>query len=204
MVANDANKPFPPGAIVFRIRVADFDRWLAYFDKHEDLRREAGIVGHHINRAEGDPDDIVVYLAVSSLDAARAFAASDGLRERMEESGVVGTPEVTLMTQVREAVIWDRELPASLLNLEVADFDRWLEGYDSAADLRRTMGIIGGAATRSIDDPTVALVYHQAESFDTLRTFLADDEFKERMRSAGVVSAPEVSFVTGGWAKRYV
>jgi hypothetical protein len=32
-----------------------------------------------------------------------------------------------------------------------------------------------------MDDPSVAIVYHQAESFDTLRAFLADDEVKAVM-----------------------
>ncbi len=121
----------------------------------------------------------------------------------MQESGVIGPPTVTFMTPVREAVVWDRELPAFILSHSVADFDRWLEGYDGAAGLQAANGIIGHAANRSIDDPKLAIVYHQAESFDRLRAFLANDELKSKMQAAGVVSAPEVQFVTGGWAKTY-
>jgi hypothetical protein len=33
------------------------------------------------------------------------------------------------------------------------------------------------AANRSIDEPDLVTVYHQAESFDTLRSFLANPEF---------------------------
>jgi hypothetical protein len=90
-----------------------------------------------------------------------------------------------------------------MLSHSVADFDRWLEGYDGAADLQAAKGIVGQAANRSLDDPAVAIVYHQAESFDTLRAFLADDEIKATMQEAGVISAPDVRFVTGGWAKQY-
>ena len=57
------------------------------------------------------------------------------------------------MTPVREAVVWDRELPAFMLSHRVADFDRWLQVYDEAADLREAHGIIGDAANRSLDDP---------------------------------------------------
>jgi hypothetical protein len=49
----------------------------------------------------------------------------------------------------------------------------------------------------------VAIVYHQAESFDTLRAFLANDKLQAKMQEAGVLSAPDVHFVTGGWAKQY-
>jgi hypothetical protein len=87
----------------------------------------AVILGHHINRAEEDPNDVSLYMALSDLEKAKAFAASDDLRERMKESGVVSAPEITYMTPVREAIVWDRELPAFLLSHSVADFDRWLE-----------------------------------------------------------------------------
>jgi len=199
----DNNQSLPPAAVVVRSRVADFDTWLTAFDSHEDVRRGAGILGHHINRAKDDPNDISLYMALSDLDKAKAFAASDDLRQRMQAAGVISAPEITFMTPVREAIVWDRELPAFILSHSVVDFDRWLQGYDAAADLQRTEGIVGQAANRSVDDPKVAIVYHQAESFDTLRAFLANDKLKAKMQEAGVISAPDVQFVTGGWAKQY-
>jgi hypothetical protein len=107
------------------------------------------------------------------------------------------------VTPVREAIIWDRQLPAFIITHTVADFDSWLEGYDAADELRISNGIIGHAANRSNDDPSVALVYHQAEDFGTLRAFLENPELRAAMESAGVTSEPEVSFHTGGWAKAY-
>ena len=193
----------PPAAVMTRMQVADFDAWLRVFDANEDFRRASGLIGHHINRAEGDPNSLSLYMAATNMDQAREFSTSDGLRERMKDAGVVSVPGFTFMTPVRENIVWDRELPAFVLSHSVADFDRWLEGYDAAAELQNAKGIIGQAANRSADDPSIAVVYHQAESFDTLRAFLADDELKQAMLAAGVVSAPEVSFVTGGWAKQY-
>ncbi len=199
-----ANNPtLPPAAVVVRTQVADFDSWLVAFNAHEDARQAAGILGHHINRAEDDPNNVSLFMALSDLEKAKVFATSDDLREKMQESGVISAPEITYMTPVREAVVWDRELPAFILRHSVADFDHWLEGYDRAADLQTAKGIIGQAANHSIDDPKLAIVYHQAESFDTLRAFLADDELKSKMQEAGVTSAPEVQFVTGGWFKMY-
>jgi hypothetical protein len=85
----------------------------------------------------------------------------------------------------------------------VADFDSWLDGYNRADDLRRARGIVGHAANRSLDDPSMCLIYHQAESFDTLRAFLADPELAAAMQAAGVTSEPQASFHTGGMAKMY-
>ncbi len=199
----DTTHPLAPAAVVLNTKVADFDSWLAAFDAHEDARRAAGILGHHINRSEGEPNELSVFMALSDLDRAKEFAASDELRERMQASGVIGAPQITYVTPVREAIVWDRQLPALILSHSVADFDRWLGGYDEAAGLQREHGIIGQAANRSLDDPSVAIVYHQAESFDTLRAFLGNDELKAKMQAAGVTSAPDVHFFTGGWGKRY-
>lgn len=85
----------------------------------------------------------------------------------------------------------------------MADFDRWLGGYDEAAGLQAANGIVGQAGNRSLDDPAVAIVYHQAESFDTLRAFLANDDLKAKTQPARTVSAPDVQFFTGGWAKQH-
>jgi hypothetical protein len=197
------DRPLPPAAVLITQPVTDFDAWKAGFDAGEPMRRAAGVLGHHVNRAEDDPNSVTVYLAVSDLDTAKAFMGSDDLEEKMKASGVTASPELVWVTPVREAIVWDRELPAMMIQHTVADFDRWLEGYDAAGEIQTSKGIIGHAANRSIDDPSLALIYHQAESFDTLRAFLADPQLREAMGAAGVTSEPEVTFHTGGWAKSY-
>lgn len=196
-------RSLPPVAIVASHTVADFDTWKAAFDADEEARRAAGVVGHHINRAADDPNALSVYLAATDIDKARAFASSDELQAAMAAAGVTSAPRVDWMTPVREAIVWDRELPAFMLSHRVADFDKWLEGYDGADELRRSKGVIGHAANRSMDDPSVAVVYHQAESFEVLHAFLGDEALGAAMEAAGVISEPEVSFHTGGWAKQY-
>ncbi len=161
------------------------------------------MLGHHINRAEADPHLITIFLALSDLDQAKAFSTSPDLADTMQRLGVTGPPEVRWLQPVREEVVWDRQLPAFILHHRVADFDAWVEGYDKAGELQQSSGIIGHAANRSIDEPDLVTVYHQAESFDTLRAFLTNPDLAAAMKNAGVVSEPEVSFHTGGWAKFY-
>ena len=193
----------PPYAALLTHPVDDVDRWKIGFDEHEPARREAGILGHHINRAEDDPHRITIFLALSDLDRAKAFSQSPDLAETMQRLGVTAPPEVRWLTPVREEVVWDRQLPAFILHHRVADFDAWVEGYDEAGAIQQANGIIGHAANRSIDEPDLVTVYHQAETFDTLRAFLANPDLEAAMKNAGVVSAPEVTFHTGGWAKFY-
>jgi len=193
----------PPAAALITHPVADFDRWKTGFDGHEPVRRAAGMLAHHINRAKDDPDLVTIFLALSDLDQGKAFASSEDLAATMQGFGVTGPPVIRWLQPVREAAVWDRQLPAFLLHHRVADFDRWLEGYDAAGPLQEASGIIGHAANRWIDDPAMVTVYHQAETFDALQAFLANPEVETTMKNAGVVSAPEIAFQIGGWAKSY-
>lgn len=198
-----ASNALPPAAVLISHTVADFDTWKAVFDDHEQRRRASGILGHHINRGEDDPNQLSVYLAVSDVAAAKEFASSDDIADAMQRAGVLSAPEMTWMTPVRESVVWEGEHPSFVISHRVADFDHWLERYDAGGDLQRTHGIIGHAVNRSLDQPSTVIVYHQADSFDTLREFLGLTELKAAMDEAGVVSEPEVSFHTGGWGKKY-
>jgi hypothetical protein len=165
--------------------------------------QEVELTGGYALSGVGDPNRLDVYLAVGDVETVRRWAESDDLKERMASAGVVGAPVRTWMTPVRQSIVWDRELPAMMVTHRVEDFDEWLSGYDAADVLQRSGGIVGHAANRSIDDPQVAVVYHQADSFDALRAFLQSDELRLKMKEAGVVSEPEITFHTGGWAKRY-
>jgi hypothetical protein len=193
----------PPAAVVLSSQVADFDAWKAVFDANEQNRIENGVLGHHINRAEDDANNLDGYLAVGDEARVRAWLESDALKSVMASAGVIGSPVLSWMTPVLESIVWDRELPAIMASHRVKDFDTWLVGYNTADEVRRSGGIVGHAVNRSIEDPSLAIVYHQAESFDALRSFLGSEDLQLAMKQAGVMSEPEVTFHTGGWAKRY-
>lgn len=195
--------PLPPVAVIIHHACADFDRWKAAFDADEPNRKAAGMLGHHLNRAVDNPNDLHVYLAASDLAKAQAFAASPALKATMQAAGVTSAPEITWMTPVAEHIVWDRTLPALLISHTVADFDRWLDGYAKADGVRKEGGIIGHAVNRSIAEPNRAIVYHQAESHDALKAFASHPGLKAAMQAAGVTSAPTFTAVTGGWAKMY-
>jgi hypothetical protein len=193
----------PPAAVTINYRVADFDAWKTVFDANRQGRIDHGFVGHHINRGEADPNDISVYLAAGDVATAQAYTVSDELKALMQQAGVLSPPQRTWLKPLRQSIVWDRHLPAVIVSHTVADLDQWLAGYDGADALRQSGGIIGHAANQTTDDPARVVVYHQAESFDTLRSFLASEQLGAAMQAAGATSAPEASFYTGGYGERY-
>ena len=193
----------PPAALVISYQIADFDTWKAVFDDNRQGRIDHGFAGHHVNRGEDDPNDLTIYLAVGDVDSARAYARSDELKSLMQDAGITSPPDQLWLTPLREEIVWDRELPAMMISHHVEDVVDWLEAYDAAGDLQRSGGIIGHAANQSMDDPSLIVVYHQAETFDALRSFLRSDDLKATMKEAGVTSEPEITFHTGGFGTRY-
>lgn len=207
----DSEKDLPPAALLVRHRVADFDAWKAAFDDHESARRAAGILGHRLNRAKGDPDVLTVYLPLSDVERAREFAGSADLQQVMQQAGVVEEPTVSWVRPVRHAVVWEGELPATIITHQVTDFDAWLAGYDRASETFMDHGVVGHAVHRSLDDPSLVVVYHQAGSFEALEKYFdeigfglqGEEERDQLMRDASIGSWPEITYCTGGWAKQY-
>jgi len=200
---SDTSNELPPVAAIITHPVADFDTWKSGFDDHEGARRAAGIVGHHINRAVDDPNPVTVFLPGQDHARMEAFSTSDELRTKMEELGVTGPPTIMWVQPIREDIVWDRQLPAAIVSHTVADFDVWLDGYDASNAFRSQGGIIGQAVNRSLDDPSLVVIYHQAETFDDLRAFIGSEDLAARMKEIGVTSAPDISYYNGGWGKFY-
>ncbi len=193
----------PPYCAHIAHRVEHPDRWKAGFDGLERERRDAGILGHHINRARDDPQLITVFLPLADLDRATSFTSAYVRDEVVQVLGIESHPRIQWLLPIREAVVSDRQVPAALFRTRVVDLDDWLAAYDNAATLRHEAGIVGHAARRSVGDPSSMTLYHQADSFDALYDFLADPGTRFGLPDGGVARELRFTFHTGGWARTY-
>lgn len=82
-------------------KVADFNRWKESFDSHLNTRMHAGETGFRLFQSVDDPRDVTLLLDWDSVEHARRFLASDELRSRMQQAGVVDTPDVQFIEDVR-------------------------------------------------------------------------------------------------------
>jgi len=190
-------------SVVINHLVANFDVWKLNFDEHELARTRAGILGHHLNREMDNPKHVTALFTCEDRTRVEEFFRSDDLVDYMKRAGVVGRPTATWIETPRIEAIWDRQLPAAIIIHPVDDFDRWLEGYDSADDLRKSAGILGHAANRYVDEPSMVMVYHQAETFKELRDFFASEELLSLMQRSGVSSPPDITYHLGDYGTRY-
>ncbi len=75
-------------------KVRDFKFWKHGYDAHRPSRVAAGLTQKSLLRSVADPTEVVLLFAVKDLRKARAFVASDDLREAMQRVGVVDTPSL--------------------------------------------------------------------------------------------------------------
>ena len=82
-------------------KVADFNRWKEAFDTHIIARKRAGQIGFHVFHNMEDARDLFLLLDWESVDQAKKFMSSGELRERMQQAGVEGIPEIQYLEDAR-------------------------------------------------------------------------------------------------------
>ena len=85
--------------MIIRHRVADYAAWRREFDDHRSARDAAGLNDLHVWRNIDDPDDLVLLFEATDVDSAREFVASPDLRDKMQEAGVQGMPEIYFLEE---------------------------------------------------------------------------------------------------------
>lgn len=82
-----------------RHEVEDYEGWKPGFDGHESNRRLHGATGHRVLR---DGNSITVLIDFPDEAAAEAFAADPALPDAMSKAGVVGKPDINVLSAVEE------------------------------------------------------------------------------------------------------
>lgn len=81
-----------------------------------------------------------------------------------------------------------------LLSLEVEDFNKMKSVFDAAENARTEAGITA-EAYRNMDVPNNVWIISTASSKEAFGAFFSSPAQKERMRNAGVISPPTITFL---------
>jgi hypothetical protein len=80
--------------LIIRHPVRDYAAWRPVYDAHEAARTAAGLTNGCVFRSTEDPNDILILFDMADRRRAEEFGRSDDLRTAMQNSGVVGPPEI--------------------------------------------------------------------------------------------------------------
>ncbi len=80
--------------MLIRHKVAGFAKWKPVYHDHLAARQKGGLEEVHLLRNTENPNEVILLFSVEDLDKAKAFAASDDLRQAMQKAGVSDKPDV--------------------------------------------------------------------------------------------------------------
>ena len=87
--------------ILIRQKVESYPKWRPAFNEQAADRQAAGQVGEpQVFRSGDDPWEVLVLMEWDELERARQFAASDSLKEAMQNAGVTDDPTFTFLQEV--------------------------------------------------------------------------------------------------------
>lgn len=83
--------------VLIKHPVQDYEKWKTAFDDFVSARKAAGEKSYHIYRTIRDQNKVVVVFEWDSVDNALAFLQSQDLKAAMQQAGVSGQPDITVM-----------------------------------------------------------------------------------------------------------
>ena len=86
-------------------------------------------------------------------------------------------------------------MASMLIQHQVKDYAAWKKVFDSAIDLRTSNGELSAQVYRDASDPNKVTTINKWNSLANAQKFAHSPELKAAMEKAGVVGAPNVSFL---------
>jgi hypothetical protein len=83
-----------------------------------------------------------------------------------------------------------------VIHHEVSDYTAWKAAFDSALDWRYKHGERNCRIFRSAVNANDVTLFFEWESMEMAREFVASEELKAKMASAGVKGPPKIDFLT--------
>jgi quinol monooxygenase YgiN len=81
-------------------KVVDYSSWRSVFDAALDFRHSGGECSCRIFRKTGNPNDLTLLFEWDDVDKAKHYMASDELRKKMQQAGVMGVPEIEYLAEM--------------------------------------------------------------------------------------------------------
>lgn len=85
--------------VILSHEVSDFAQWKKGFDEGETMRAAAGVQTHGVYNSVENPNHVTVITEFPSVEAVHGFLANPQLKADMESAGVIGAPEIKILSK---------------------------------------------------------------------------------------------------------
>jgi hypothetical protein len=86
---------------------------------------------------------------------------------------------------------------------KVASFESWKQAFDGMTQERKKHGWLGHIVLRDATDPNVVTIVNRVRTLDGAKAYGGSAELRTAMQKAGVLSAPEISFLDDAEELKY-
>jgi hypothetical protein len=174
--------------MVMQFKVADFAKWQAKYESKErdSIRRASGLTNYVAGRGLDDPNRVIVFLKMEDANKAKALTASQGMKDRMKEAGVTGTPSFNYMEVVMDDNSPIEQTNRLLMSEKVKDWDAWKKEFDQNKQVRIDGGLIDRGLGHAIDDNHQVSIVFAVTDMAKAKAFLQSPGLKDKMEKAGV------------------
>ena len=83
-----------------------------------------------------------------------------------------------------------------IIRHKVKDFDGWKPEFDDHRPAREAAGLRDLYLWRNADDSNEIILLVEASTLEKAREFAASSDLGDKMRSAGVIGAPDIVFLS--------
>ena len=182
--------------MIMQFKVADFAKWQSKYElkERDSIRRASGLTSYLVGRGLDDPNKVIVILKMEDANKAKALTASQGMKDRMKEAGVTGTPTFNYVEVVMDDNSPIEQTNRLMMTHKVKDWDAFKNEFDKHKQVRLDAGLIDRAIGHPIDDPHEAILVFAVTDMAKAKAFLSSPDLKAKMTEAGVEGAPTSVF----------
>lgn len=86
-------------SILVQVKVQDYSKWRAVFDENASNRASKGMGASKVYRNSEDMNSVAIFIDVTDVEKARAYADSDELKQAQMKGGVIPPPMMTWLNE---------------------------------------------------------------------------------------------------------
>ena len=186
----------PSNVMIMQFKVADFAKWQSKYESKErdSIRRASGLTNYAVGKGLDDPNKVIVILKMDDAGKAKALTASQGMKDRMKEAGVTGTPIFNYLEVVMDDNSSIDQTNRLMMTHKVKDWDAWKKEFDDHKQVRIDAGLIDRALGHDIDDNHNVEIVFAVTDMAKAKAFLQSKDLKDKMEKAGVEGKPTSFF----------
>ena len=178
--------------MIMQFKVADFAKWHSMFEAkdRDSIRRSYGLTNYVAGQGLDDPKKVIVLLKMEDANKAKELTGSQGMKDRMKEAGVTGTPSFSYLQVVMDDNSTIPQTNRLLMTEKLKDWDAWKKEFDQNKQLRTDGGLIDRLIGHDVNDNHQASIIFAVTDLAKAKAFLQSKELKDKMEKAGVEGKP--------------